>query len=232
MIDYLELDGPSASGLGAGDALIVAVADYTGRGQGVRRQRRSPASHGRSSCSARRAATAGVGDAFKNGVDDIVALPSESDSARDPAAHASSSCSRSRRRSCASADVDAPKQQQLSQRDLRARAQGRQRQDADRRPTWPWRWPTTGHSVALHRPRPAVRRHGAGDGAYAGADDLRPRPLRRLARRRQARGLPGRAPVRRPRAAGPGPARPGRDDHRAVPRPRSSGCWPRCTSSS
>ena len=29
VLDYLELGGPSASRLGAGDALIVAVADYT-----------------------------------------------------------------------------------------------------------------------------------------------------------------------------------------------------------
>ncbi len=29
VLDYLELDGPSSSGLGNGDALIVAVADYT-----------------------------------------------------------------------------------------------------------------------------------------------------------------------------------------------------------
>ena len=29
VLDYLELGGPSASGLGSGDALIVAVADYT-----------------------------------------------------------------------------------------------------------------------------------------------------------------------------------------------------------
>ena len=29
VLDYLELGGPVASGLGVGDALIVAVADYT-----------------------------------------------------------------------------------------------------------------------------------------------------------------------------------------------------------
>src|SRR5579875_2520432 len=29
VLDYLELDGPSSSGLGNGDALVVAVADYT-----------------------------------------------------------------------------------------------------------------------------------------------------------------------------------------------------------
>ncbi|MGH2930452.1 MAG: hypothetical protein ACRDL8_19775, partial [Solirubrobacteraceae bacterium] len=29
VLDYLELDGPSSSGLGNGDALIVAVADFT-----------------------------------------------------------------------------------------------------------------------------------------------------------------------------------------------------------
>ncbi|MGH3266045.1 MAG: hypothetical protein ACRDNS_29090, partial [Trebonia sp.] len=29
VLDYLELDGPSSSGLGNGDALVVAVADFT-----------------------------------------------------------------------------------------------------------------------------------------------------------------------------------------------------------
>ena len=29
VLDYLEVGGPTASGLGSGDALVVAVADYT-----------------------------------------------------------------------------------------------------------------------------------------------------------------------------------------------------------
>jgi pilus assembly protein CpaE len=84
VIDYLELDGPSASGLGAGDALIVAVADYNSLVQDfvatARRQHPErpivlmcpPSTNGY------------VGDAFESGVDDIVALPTETDAALDP----------------------------------------------------------------------------------------------------------------------------------------------------
>src|ERR1700683_4600183 len=84
VIDYLELDGPPASGLGAGDALIVAVADYTTQVQDfvltARRQHPDrpivlmcpPSTNGY------------VGDAFESGVDDIVPLPTETDAALDP----------------------------------------------------------------------------------------------------------------------------------------------------
>ena len=51
-----------------------------------------------------------------------------------------------------------------------------------------------GHSDRRRRPRPAVRRRRAGAGPAARADDLRPRDVGRLARRRQGRRLPGRAP--------------------------------------
>jgi pilus assembly protein CpaE len=84
VIDYLELDGPPASGLGAGDALIIAVADYTTQVQDfvltARRQHPDrpivlmcpPSTNGY------------VGDAFESGVDDIVPLPTETDAALDP----------------------------------------------------------------------------------------------------------------------------------------------------
>jgi pilus assembly protein CpaE len=85
VIDYLELTGPPSSGLGAGDALIVAVADYTTEVQDfvavARRQHPQrpivlmcpPSGNGY------------VGEAFESGVDDIVALPTEVDGAVDPA---------------------------------------------------------------------------------------------------------------------------------------------------
>src|SRR5438132_10627289 len=74
VLDYLELGGPSSSGLGAGDALVVAVADYTVQVQdfitAARRQHSSrpivlvcpPNGNGY------------VGEAFGSGVDDIVTL--------------------------------------------------------------------------------------------------------------------------------------------------------------
>jgi pilus assembly protein CpaE len=85
VIDYLELDGPTASRLGAGDALIVAVADYTAQVQDfvatARRQHPQrpivlmcpPSGNGY------------VGEAFESGVDDIVALPTGTEAAIDPA---------------------------------------------------------------------------------------------------------------------------------------------------
>ena len=88
VLDYPELDGPSASGLGAGDALIVAVADYTSEVNGfvaaARRQHPSrpiilviPAhTQGNSG--------AYVGDAFSSGVDDIVSLPPVDSAPLDP----------------------------------------------------------------------------------------------------------------------------------------------------
>jgi pilus assembly protein CpaE len=84
VIDYLELTGPVASGFGPGDALIVAVADYTEQVQdfvtAARRQHPQrpivlmcpPSDNG------------WIGDAFETGVDDIVTLPTEADASIDP----------------------------------------------------------------------------------------------------------------------------------------------------
>lgn len=86
-LDYLELDGPSSSGLGVGDALIVAVADYT-------REAREYVAKAHSQHPQRPIillcppGTSGpVGEVFANGVDDIVAMPTngvvDHDSARE-----------------------------------------------------------------------------------------------------------------------------------------------------
>ncbi|MFZ0043825.1 MAG: AAA family ATPase [Solirubrobacteraceae bacterium] len=75
VLDYLELDGAAATTTGVGDALIVAVADYTSEVRefiaGARRQQLSrpivlvcPAE-----------TTGSLDDAFRNGVDDFVTLP-------------------------------------------------------------------------------------------------------------------------------------------------------------
>jgi pilus assembly protein CpaE len=85
VLDYLELTGPSSSGLGSGDALVVAVADYNAQVRdfiaSANRQHPSrpivlvcPADGNRY-----------VGEAFSIGVDDIVALPLESSAGVDPA---------------------------------------------------------------------------------------------------------------------------------------------------
>ena len=73
--------------------------------------------------------------------------------------------------------------------------EGRHRQDASRRPTSRSR--SRWRAVAGdRRPRPAVRRRRARARPRADRDDLRPRRLGRLARRRQDRRLPRPAPVR------------------------------------
>ena len=54
------------------------------------------------------------------------------------------------------------------------------------------RSPQPGTARRRRRPRPPVRRRRARARARARADDLRPRHVGRLARRREARGLPGR----------------------------------------
>jgi Flp pilus assembly CpaE family ATPase len=84
VLDYLELGGPSSSGLGTGDALIVAVADYTAAVRefviSAHRQHANrpivllcPSGIGY------------VGDAFAIGVDDVVALPTDPGVGIDPA---------------------------------------------------------------------------------------------------------------------------------------------------
>jgi pilus assembly protein CpaE len=84
VIDYLELGGAPASRLGAGDALIVAVADYTAQ---VREfvataSRQHPRRPIVLMCPP--TGNGHLGDAFENGVDDIVALPIESSEGVDP----------------------------------------------------------------------------------------------------------------------------------------------------
>jgi len=84
VIDYLELGGPPASRLGAGDALIVAAADYTAQ---VREfvataSRQHPLRPIVLMCPP--TGNGYLGDAFDNGVDDIVALPIESSVGVDP----------------------------------------------------------------------------------------------------------------------------------------------------
>ncbi len=75
VIDYLELDGPSASGLGTGDALIVAVADYTSDARDfvVKAHRQHPQRPIILLCPS--GTSGSLGEAFNNGVDDIVTLP-------------------------------------------------------------------------------------------------------------------------------------------------------------
>jgi pilus assembly protein CpaE len=84
VLDYLEIGGPTASGLGAGDALIVAVADYTGevREFVATAHRQHPSRPIVLVCPA--GSNGFVGDVLSSGVDDIVALPPESSSEVDP----------------------------------------------------------------------------------------------------------------------------------------------------
>jgi pilus assembly protein CpaE len=84
VLDYLELGGPSASGLGAGDALIVAVADYTAQVRDfvVTARRQHPLRPIVLMCPP--TGNSYLGDAFESGVDDIVPLPTGSAHAVDP----------------------------------------------------------------------------------------------------------------------------------------------------
>src|ERR1022692_1062835 len=77
VLDYLELGGPSTSGLGTGDALIVAVADYTAevRDFVVSASRQHPNRPIVLLCPS--GGSGYINEAFTNGVDDIVALPTE-----------------------------------------------------------------------------------------------------------------------------------------------------------
>jgi pilus assembly protein CpaE len=85
VLDYLELDGPSASGLGSGDALIVAVADYTAEARDfvVKAHRQH---NNRPIVLLCPSGTGGyLHEVFSNGVDDIVALPTDPGASVDPA---------------------------------------------------------------------------------------------------------------------------------------------------
>ncbi|HET9102807.1 MAG TPA: AAA family ATPase [Solirubrobacteraceae bacterium] len=85
VLDYLELDGPTASGLGSGDALVVAVADYTAEARDfVVKARRQ---HGPRPIVLMCPTGSGgyLHEAFSNGVDDIVALALDGSSSFDPA---------------------------------------------------------------------------------------------------------------------------------------------------
>jgi pilus assembly protein CpaE len=84
VVDYLELEGPPSSHLGAGDVLIVAVADYTAQvrdfvGTARRQHPQRPI--------VLMCPLSGDGfldDVFESGIDDIVALPTESHGIVDP----------------------------------------------------------------------------------------------------------------------------------------------------
>jgi len=85
VLDYLELDGPTASGLGPGDALIVAVADYTAEARDfvVKAHRQHSNRPIVLLCPS---GTGGyLHEVFSNGVDDIVSLPTDPDVSVDPA---------------------------------------------------------------------------------------------------------------------------------------------------
>jgi pilus assembly protein CpaE len=84
VIDYLELGGPAASKLGAADALIVAVADYTAQVRDfvATASRQHPLRPIVLMCPP--TGNGYLGDAFGSGVDDIVALPIDSSVGVDP----------------------------------------------------------------------------------------------------------------------------------------------------
>lgn len=84
VLDYLELDGPSSSGLGNGDALIVAVADFTAQARDfvVKAHRQHSTRPIILLCPS---GTSGpVTEAFSCGVDDIVSLPTDATAGIDP----------------------------------------------------------------------------------------------------------------------------------------------------
>jgi pilus assembly protein CpaE len=84
VLDYLELDGPSSSGLGNGDALIIAVADFTAmaRDFAAKAHRQHPSRPVVLLCPT--GTSGSVGEAFSSGVDDIVAMPTTPGAAIDP----------------------------------------------------------------------------------------------------------------------------------------------------
>jgi pilus assembly protein CpaE len=75
VVDYLELDGPSSSGLGTGEALIVAVADYTREARDfvAKAHRQHPQRPIILLCPS--GTSGSVVEAFSSGVDDIVGMP-------------------------------------------------------------------------------------------------------------------------------------------------------------
>ncbi len=85
VLDYLELEGPTASGLGSGDALIVAVADYTAEARDfvVKAHRQHSNRPILLLCPSGRGGY--LHEVFSNGVDDIVALPTDAGTTVDPA---------------------------------------------------------------------------------------------------------------------------------------------------
>lgn len=84
VLDYLELGGPPASGLGVGDALIVAVADYSGEARefvdGAIRQH--PGRPVILVCPLD--GNGYLGELLATGVEDVVALPPENGTRVDP----------------------------------------------------------------------------------------------------------------------------------------------------
>jgi pilus assembly protein CpaE len=83
VLDYLELDGPTASGLGSGDALIVAVADYTTEVKEfvANANRQHPARPILLVCPP--SGNGYIGEAIENGVDDVILLPAEPNPSQD-----------------------------------------------------------------------------------------------------------------------------------------------------
>ena len=84
VLDYLELDGPSSSGLGNGDALVIAVADYTAMARDftAKAHRQHPNRPIVLLCPS--GTSGSVGEAFSSGVDDIVTLPTAPGMGIDP----------------------------------------------------------------------------------------------------------------------------------------------------
>ncbi|HZU62008.1 MAG TPA: AAA family ATPase [Solirubrobacteraceae bacterium] len=84
VLDYLELGGPVASGLGVGDALVVAVADYTHEVKEFLSTaiRQHPARPVVLVCPVD--GNGHLGDVLATGVEDVVALPAETSSRVDP----------------------------------------------------------------------------------------------------------------------------------------------------
>jgi pilus assembly protein CpaE len=85
VLDYLELDGPTASGLGPGDVLIVAVADYTAEARDFVVKAHRQHSNRPIVLLCPTGSGSYLNEVFSNGVDDIVALPTDPGAGVDPA---------------------------------------------------------------------------------------------------------------------------------------------------